>query len=74
LIAADGRSNRVEDFEGTIDRSQGDKIILTYNKTISAGNGITLSVKFPVGYFTFDHKRQESLIDKEDVRVYQPAL
>jgi hypothetical protein len=36
LIAADGRSNKLEDFEGTIDRSQGDKIILTYNKTIPA--------------------------------------
>ena len=64
LIAADGKSNKLEDFEGTIDWSQGNKIILTYDKTIPAGNGITLAVKFPVGYFTFDHERQESLIDK----------
>ncbi len=64
LIAADGRSNKLEDFEGIIDWSQGDKIILTYDKTIPEGNWITLSVKFPVWYFTFDHERQESLIDK----------
>ena len=64
MIAADGKSNRVEDFEGTIDRSEGDKIILTYDKTIPEGNGITLAVKFPVGYFTFDHERQENLIDR----------
>ena len=74
LIAADGKSNKLEDFEGTIDWSQGDKIILTYDKTILEWNGITIAMKFPVGYFTFDHKKQESLIDKEDVRVYQPAL
>ena len=74
LIAADGKSNKLEDFEGTIDWSQGDKIILTYDKTIPSWNGITLAMKFPVGYFTFDHERQESLIDKEDVWVYQPAL
>ncbi len=69
LIAADGKSNKVEDFEGTIDWNQGDKIILTYDNTIPAGNGITLAVKFPVGYFTFDHERQESLIDTEDEDV-----
>ena len=59
LVAADGKSNKVENFEGTIDWSQGDKIILTYDKTISAWNGITIAMKFPVGYFTFDHERQE---------------
>jgi len=64
LLAADGKSNKLKDFEWTIDWSQGDKIILTYDKRISAGKGITIAIKFPVGYFTFDHKRQESLIDK----------
>ena len=65
LIAADGRSNKLEDFEGTIDWSQGNKIILTYDKTIPSWNGITLAMKFPVGYFTFDHKdRRAWLIRK----------
>lgn len=62
LIAADGKSNKIEDFEWTLDRSQWDKIILTYNKKIPAWNGITLSVKFPNNYFVFDDKRQSSLV------------
>lgn len=62
LIAADGISDFLDDFEGTIDRSQGDKIILTYDKEIPAGNGITLSIKFPVDYFVFDDIRQASLL------------
>ena len=63
LISADGKSTKVEDFEGTIDWSKGDKIILTYDKTIPAWKGISLAIKFPVGYFTFDHEKQKSLID-----------
>lgn len=73
LIAADGRSNQLEDFEGTIDWSQGDKIILTYDKTIPAWNGITLAVKFPVGYFTFEHERQENLIDHWNLNMENTA-
>ena len=69
LVAADGKSNKLEDFEGTIDWSQGDKIILTYDNTIPVGNGITLAVKFPVGYFTFDHTLQEFLIEKDDGKI-----
>lgn len=62
LIAADGKSNKIEDFEWTLDRSQWDKIILTYNKKIPAGNWITISVKFPNNYFAFDDMRQGNLV------------
>ena len=62
LIAADGISNRLEDFEGSLDWTSWDKIILTYDKIIPAGNGITISIKFPNNYFEFDHKRQLILL------------
>lgn len=62
LIAADWVSNRLKDFEWTLDWSQGDKIILTYDKILSAYKWITLSVKFPNDYFEYDYEKQNSLV------------
>lgn len=62
LITADGITKSVKDFKWTVDRSQWNKIVITYNKWLSAYQWITLSVKFPNNYFVFDDKKQSGLI------------
>ena len=62
LITADGITKSVKDFKWTVDRSQWNKIVITYNKWLSAYQWITLSVKFPNNYFMFDDKKQSKLI------------
>ena len=62
LITTDWKSKTIDWFEWTVDWSQWDRIIITYNKWLSAYHGITLAVKFPNNYFKFDHERQAELI------------
>lgn len=61
LITADGITKSVKDFKWTVDRSQWNKIVITYDKWLSAYQWITLSVKFPNNYFVFDDKKQSRL-------------
>ena len=62
LITVDWKETSVWKFAGSVDWSAWDKIVITYDKTLSAWEWITLAVKFPNNYFEFDHSRQESLI------------
>lgn len=62
LITTDWKTVSVADFDWTIDRSSWDKIIVIYNKKLDAEEWITLAVKFPDNYFTFDHDKQVSLL------------
>lgn len=62
LITTDWSTATVEQFAWKVDRSQWDKIIITYDNVLSANHWITLAVKFPNNYFEFDHERQASLI------------
>lgn len=62
LVTVDWKTSSVRDFGWTIDWSAWDKIILAYNKKLNAGEWITLAVKFPKDYFSFDHDRQASLL------------
>lgn len=55
----------LDDFPGTITRKR-KEIRMTYNEPLPAYKGITISVKFPQDYFTFDHARQETLLVKGD--------
>ena len=61
LITTDWESKTIDWFEWTVDWSKWDKIIITYDKKLSAKNGITLAIKFPNSYFEFDHDRQSKL-------------
>jgi len=62
LITTDWKSKTIDWFEWSVDWSRWDRIIITYDKWLSAFHGITLAIKFPNGYFQFDHNRQTSLI------------
>ena len=62
LITTDGKTTTVEDFDWIIDRSAWDKIIISYNKRLDAREWITLAIKFPKDYFTFDHDKQANLL------------
>jgi len=62
LITTKGEKTSVGDFDWTIDRSAWDKIIIVYDKKLNAGEWITLAVKFPDDYFTFDHDKQANLL------------
>ena len=62
LITTDWKYKTIDWFEWTVDRSQWDRIIITYDKWLPAYQGITLSIKFPNNYFEFDHERQAGLI------------
>lgn len=61
LITTDWKSKTIDWFEWSVDWSRWDRIIITYNKWLSAYHGITLAIKFPNNYFTFDHTKQASL-------------
>ena len=62
LISADWKTNTVKEFDWNVDWSKWNRIIVTYNKWLSAFQAITLSIKFPNNYFEFDHDKQEKLI------------
>lgn len=62
MITVDWKNSNVKDFAWSVNRSKWDRISIKYNKKLSAGEWITLSIKFPNGYFEFDHKKQDSLI------------
>ena len=61
LITTDWKSKTIDWFEWNIDWDLWDRIIITYDKWLSAYHGITLAIKFPNNYFQFDHKRQSKL-------------
>jgi len=62
LIITDWSTTTVAQFAWKVDRSQWDKIIITYDKNLPANQWITLAIKFPNNYFEFDHEKQEKLI------------
>ena len=62
LITTDWSSKTIDWFEWKVDRSQWNKIIVTYNKKLPANQWITLAIKFPNNYFEFDHERQAKII------------
>ena len=62
LITTDWKTKTIDWFEWSIDWSKWDRIIITYDKWLSAYHGITLAVKFPNNYFQFNHKKQKKLI------------
>jgi hypothetical protein len=62
LITTDWISKTIDWFDWTVDWSKWNRIIITYDKWLSAYHGITLSIKFPNNYFTFDHDRQNKLL------------
>ena len=61
LITTDWTTKTIDWFEWTVDWSRWNKIIITYDKWLPAYQGITLAIKFPNGYFEFDHDRQAEL-------------
>lgn len=67
LITTDWKTKTVREFNGNVDRSLWDRIIITYNKVLEAWEWITLAVKFPKDYFQFDHDKQASLLWKVSV-------
>lgn len=62
LITTDWTAKTIDWFAWTVDWGRWNKIIITYDKWLPAYHGITLAIKFPNGYFQFDHNRQTSLI------------
>ena len=62
LITTDWTSKTIDWFEWTVNWSKWDKIIITYDKWLSAYHGITLAIKFPNNYFGFNHSRQSELV------------
>ena len=62
LITTDWKSKTIDWFNWTVDWSKWNKIIITYDKKLSAKHGITLAIKFPNNYFEFDHDRQAGLV------------
>jgi len=72
LITTDWKSKTIDWFDWTVDWSKWDRIIITYDKELSAYHGITLAIKFPNNYFEFDHDRQAGLIKKNIQESYYP--
>ena len=62
LITTDWKSKTIDWFDWTVDWSKWDKIIIIYDKKLSAKHGITLAIKFPNNYFEFNHEKQVGLI------------
>ena len=62
LITTDWKSKTIDWFNWTVDWSKWNKIIITYDKKLSAKHGITLAIKFPNNYFEFNHDRQAGLV------------
>ena len=62
LITTDWTTKTIDWFAWRVNRSKWDRIIITYDKWLSAYHGITLAIKFPNDYFVFDHDRQAGLV------------
>ena len=62
LITADWVTKTVDQFQWSVDWSNGNKIIIKYDKWLSAYHWITLAVKFPNNYFNFDDNKQAKLL------------
>ncbi len=62
LITVDWATKTVDEFKWNVNWSDWNKIIITYDKWLSAFQWITLAVKFPNDYFQFNHKKQSELI------------
>ena len=75
LITTDWKTTSVQDFQWRVNRSHWDRIIITYDKWLSAYEWITLAIKFPNNYFNFDHEKQAWLIGKvtNDYMYYEDA-
>ena len=69
LITTDWKTKTIDWFEWMIDRTQWDRIIITYGKWLSAYHGITLAIKFPNNYFEFDHDRQAKLVGNDSYKI-----
>ena len=63
LITTDWKSKTIDWFEWTVDWSKWDKIIITYDKWLSAYEWITLYIRFPEGYFEFDNSQSDWILD-----------
>lgn len=64
LITTDWETSSVKEFKWTVDWSNGDKIIISYDEPLPAFQWITLAIKFPNNYFEFNHRKQKRLIWK----------
>ena len=62
FLITDWTTKTVEEFQWKIDRSHWDRIIITYDKSLSAYHGITVAIRFPNNYFEFDHEKQKWLL------------
>ncbi len=62
LITTDWESKTIDWFQWTVDWSEWNRIIINYDKWLSAYQGITLAIKFPNNYFEFNHERQAKLV------------
>jgi hypothetical protein len=75
LITTDWESKTIDWFEWKVDWSKWDRIIITYDKWLSAKHGITLAIKFPNNYFEFDHDKQAGLsghitsLDMDEIKI-----
>ena len=61
-ITVDWNTGNVFLFPWLVDWGQWDRIIIKYDRWLSAYKWITLSIKFPNNYFTFDHDKQAKLV------------
>jgi len=62
LITTDWKTTSVKDFWWTVNWKNWGKITITYDKWLPAYQWITLAIKFPNDYFTFDHDKQAKLV------------
>ncbi len=62
LITVDWKESSVWTFDWKLDWSKWDRITITYDKTLSPWDGITLAIKFPNNYFEFDNSKQANLL------------
>ena len=62
LITTDWTAKTIDWFTWTVDWGRWDRIIITYDKWLSAYHGITLAIKFPDDYFNFNQSAQAKLV------------
>ena len=61
MITVDWKTTSIYDFQWLIDWGWWDRIIISYDRWLSSYQWITLAIKFPNNYFTFDHNKQSKL-------------
>lgn len=61
--------NNIEDFPGTIKRNSR-KFVIIPAEFLPAHQVITLSMKFPIGFFNFDDEKQLSLMNFDETGEY----